>query len=158
MTVSKDKYDNYRAALLGAGAPVDQVEAVIADMIVEDAKDLGARLPQVPRADHSSDRSASSRLNRSRRQMVQLPLHRQMRVVRRPVRAGRRELMRPPTTVHVALCAACGCIVKTSTRAEAAVNADCPYCPFGASTLEAFRYQLAPKVSRNAKKSRKAPP
>lgn len=61
---------------------------------------------------------------------------------------------KPPTTIHASVCSACGTIANAGrTHAEISSRTDCPMCPLGASVLTIYRYQLAPKKSRNAKKA-----
>lgn len=60
----------------------------------------------------------------------------------------------PPTTIHAAVCSTCGAIANTDTRADVAKRTICPMCPTGAGVLTVHRYQLAPKKSRNARKSK----
>jgi hypothetical protein len=61
--------------------------------------------------------------------------------------------MTAPTTIHVAVCLTCGVIAGADTRAEAVKKTTCPMCPVK-GVLQVFRYQLAPKKARSAKKSR----
>jgi hypothetical protein len=61
--------------------------------------------------------------------------------------------MSAPTTIHAAVCLTCKAIAGADTRAEAVKKTTCPMCPVR-GVLRVFRYQLAPKKARSAKKSR----
>jgi hypothetical protein len=67
--------------------------------------------------------------------------------------------MHPPTTIYVSVCPRCDTIFTVRTKIMTyGICTVCPNYPLSDSITQVHRYQLAPKVSRNAKKSRKAPP